>query len=83
MPLVESNGENVYIKAFSINTILNNKVGRDNINLNPRDFPHLTKEDLQEAVKPLPRRHLDVLGGNLHLGLQPACSYRFGRQDCS
>ena len=83
MPLVESNGEIVYVKAFSVNNILCNKVRRKNINLNPGDFPRLSKEDLQEAVKPLPKRYLDLLVGNEHLGLQPACGHGFGCQDCA
>ena len=37
MPLVENNGKVVYIKAFSINNIISNKVGRSNINLNQGD----------------------------------------------
>ena len=83
VPLVESNGETVYVKAFSVNNILSSKVGRSRINLNPGDFPRLNKEDLQEAVKPLPKRYLDLLVGNEHLGLQPACGNGFGCQDCA
>ena len=46
VPLVEYNGEIVYIKAFFVNNILSNKVGREKINLNPGDFSYLNKEDL-------------------------------------
>ena len=83
VPLVECNGETVYIKSFSVNNILSNKVGRSSINLNRGDFPRLKKEYVQEAVKPLPRRHLDLLVSNAHLGLQPAYGYGFGCQDCT
>ena len=75
---MDSKGEIVMVKAFSIENILTEKIGRDEIKFNPRDFPHLSKEVLQEAGKPLPRKHLDILVGNPDLALQPVCETGFG-----
>ena len=47
------------------------------------DFPHLSKEILQEAAKPLARKYLDILIGNPNLSLQPVCETGFGCQDCA
>ena len=51
MPLQEINGDVVVIKAFAVDSILGGKIGREKVKLNPEDFPHLTKEQLQEASK--------------------------------
>ena len=56
MPVVESNAKILNIKAFSVNNILNNKLRRDNINLNQKDLHHLTTED----IKTLPKLLLDL-----------------------
>ena len=65
-----------------MDSILSGKIAREKVKLNPEDFPHLTKEELQEASKPLPKRHLDILIGNPDLGLQPVCRVGFGCPDC-
>ena len=82
IPLQEINGDVVVIKAFAVDSILGGKIGREKVKLNPEDFPHLTKEQLQEASKPLPKKYLDLLIGNLDLGLQPVCRVGFGCPDC-
>ena len=81
MSLVKNNGKIFYIKAFSIKNILNNKIGRQNINLYPDDFPRLNQEYLQEAIKPLPKTYLDLLVRNIDLEIQPAYGLGFGYQD--
>ena len=45
----------------------------EKVKFNPNDFPHLSKDVLQEAAKPLPRKYLDILIGNPNLPLQPVC----------
>merc|ERR1711867_111493 len=69
IPLQEINGDTVVIRAFAVDSILSEKIGRERVKLNPDDFPHLTKEELQEASKSLPKKHLDILVGNPDLGL--------------
>ena len=71
------------MKAFLVDNILTNKIGREEVRFNPRDFPLLSKETLQEAGKPLPRKHLDILVGNPDLALQPVCETGFGSQECA
>merc|ERR1711867_387912 len=82
IPLQEINGDTVTIRALAVDSILSGKIGRERVKLNPEDFPHLTKEELQEASKSLPKKHLDILIGNPDLGLQPVCRIGFGCQDC-
>merc|ERR1712089_88188 len=82
IPLQEINGDTVVIRAFAVDSILSEKIGREKVKLNPEDFPHLTKQELQEASKSLPKKHLDILIGNPDLGLQPVCRVRFGCPDC-
>ena len=77
VPLVDSKGEIVLVKAHSVESILLEKTGRDQVKLSHDDFPHLSKEVLKEAAKPLPSRYVDMLIGNTHLVLQPVC------QDCA
>ena len=78
---MDSNREVVTVKAFSVKNIITDKIGRDQVNFNPKDFPRLSKEVLQEAGKPLPRKYLDVLEGNPDLALQPVCKTGFGCKD--
>ena len=82
IPLLETNGDTVIIKAFAVDSILSGKIGHEEVKLNREDFPHLTKKELQEAGKSLPKRHLDILIGNPDLGLQPVCRVGFGCSDC-
>ena len=77
IPLQEINGDTVVIKAFTVDSILSGKIGQERVKLNPEDFPHLTKEELQEATKSLPKKHLDILIRNPHLGLQETSSFFF------
>merc|ERR1712082_376835 len=72
----------VVIKAFAVDSILSEKIGREKVKLDPEDFPHLTKQKLQEASRSLPKKHLDILIGNPDLGLQPVCRVGFGCPDC-
>ena len=58
VPLMDSNGEIVLVKAFLVENILTDKIGIEEVKFNPRDFPRLSKETLQEAGKPLPRKNL-------------------------
>ena len=83
VPLKDSNGEIVLVKAFAVERILEEKTGQDEVKFNHEDFPHLSKEVLQEAAKPLPRKYLDILIGNPDLALQPVCQSGFGCQDCA
>ena len=83
IPLLDSNQEIVLVKAFSVDSILSEKIGREAVKFNKEDFPHLSKEVLQEAAKPLTKKHLDILIGNPDLALQPACESRFGCMDCA
>ena len=66
------------MKAFLVNNILADKIGREDIKFNPRYFPHLSKDTLQEANKPLPRKDLYILVGNPDLALEPVCETGFG-----
>ena len=43
VPLVDSNGEVILVKAFSFNTILTEKIGWEEVVFNKGDFPHLSK----------------------------------------
>ena len=61
IPLQEINGDTVVIKAFAMDSILRGKIGHEKVKLNPEDFPHLTKEELQEVSKPVSKRHLPFL----------------------
>ena len=72
-PLEDSDGEIVLVKAFTAEKILEEKIGREEVKFNHDDFPHLSKEVLQEAAKPLPRKYLDMLIGNPDLAFQPVC----------
>ena len=54
VPLEDSDGEIVLVKAFAVERILEEKIGREKVKFNHDDFPHLSKEVLQEAAKPLP-----------------------------
>ena len=83
IPLVDTNGETVYVKAFSVKKILNNKVRREKLDLNPMEFIHISQEVLQETAKSLPRKHLDVLVSNINLGLCPVCNFGFKFPDCN
>ena len=80
---MDSNGEVVTIKAFSVENILTDKIGRDEVKFNPKDFPRISKEVLQEARKSLPRKLLDELVGNPDLALQPLCEIGFGCKECT
>ena len=79
VPLIDFNGEIVSVKAFSVENILTDKIGREEVKFNP--FPCVSKETLQEAGKPLPRKHFDILVSNPYLALQPVCEAGFGCQD--
>merc|ERR1712002_849575 len=83
VPLEDSNGEIVLVKAFAVEKILEEKTGRDEVKFNHEDFPHLSKKVLQEAGKSLPRKYLDLLIGNPNLALQPVCQSGYGCQDCA
>ena len=83
VPLVDSNGEVILVKAFSVNSILVEKVGREELVLKKKDFPHFSKAVLKEAAKPLPNKYVDILIGNPNLSLQPVCGTGFGSQDCA
>lgn len=83
IPLMDSNGEIVSVKAFSVENILKDKICRDEVKFNPMFFCRLSKETLQEASKPLPRKHLDILLGNPDLALQLVCETGYGCQDCA
>ena len=71
VPLVDSNGEVILVKAFSVDNILTEKIGREEVVFNKEDFPHLSKAVLEKAAKPLNNKYLDVLIGNPNLGWQP------------
>ena len=66
-----------------MDSILSEKIGREAVNFNKEDFPHLPKEVLQEAAKPLAKKYLDILIGNPDLALQPACQSGFSCMDCA
>ena len=76
-------GEIVLVKAYSVESILMVKTGRSQVKLSHDDLPRISKENLKEAGKPLPRRYLDVLIGSADLGLQPVYQSGFGCQDCA
>ena len=42
VPLMDSNGEIVSVKAFLVENILTDKIGRDEVMFNPRYFPRLS-----------------------------------------
>ena len=70
---MDSNRRIVNVKPFSVESILTEQIVRDEVKLNPKDFPCISKEDLQEAGEPLPRKYLDMLIGNPDLALEPVC----------
>ena len=70
IPLLDSNKEITYIKAFSVESILSDKIGREAVKFNKKNFPFIPKETLHEAGKPLVKKNLI---GNTDLALQPAC----------
>ena len=75
VPLMSSSGEQINVKALSVEVILPGKKGREKLNLDPKKFPHVPVSNLKKAEKCLPRKHLDLLIGNSDLGLQPACTW--------
>ena len=81
--LVNPNGDSVLVKAISIDSILVEKVGREEIVLKKKYFPNFSKAVLKEAAKPLPNKYIDILIGNPNLSLQPVCGTGFGCQDCA
>ena len=52
IPLLDSNKEITYVKAFSVESILSDKIGREAVKFSKQDFSCLPKEILQEAGKP-------------------------------
>merc|ERR1712112_578902 len=66
----------------TVDSILSEKIGQEKVKLNPEDFPHLKKQEFQEASRSLPKKHLDILIGNPDLCLQPVCRVGFGCPDC-
>ena len=83
IPLLDTKPEIIYVKAFSVETILSEKIGQEAVKFSKEDFPHLPKEVLQEAAKPLAKKHMNILIGNPDLGLQLACESGFGCMDCA
>ena len=83
VPLVDSYGEIILVKAFLVDTILTEEIGREKVIFNKDDFPHLSNAVLEEAAKPFNKKYLDVLIGNPNLGLQPVCQTGFSCQDCA
>ena len=83
VPLVDSKGEIVLVKAHAVESILTEKTGRNQVKLSHDDFPRLSKEVLQEAGKPLPSKYVDMFIGSPHLTLQPVCQSGFRCQDCA
>ena len=51
IPLVDTNGENILVKTFSVNTIITEKMRREEVVFNEEDFPHLSKAVFKEVVK--------------------------------
>ena len=47
IPLLDSNQEIIFVKAFSVDCILSEKIGQEEVIFNKEDFPHLSKEILQ------------------------------------
>ena len=43
IPLLDSNQEIIFVKAFSVETILSEKIGQEAVNFNKEDFPHYQK----------------------------------------
>ena len=82
MPLIDSDGNKIVIKAFGVDHILAEKIGRDQVNFNGDEFPDVSSTVLAEVGKALPKKYLDILMGNSNLGLQPVCNYGFGCQNC-
>ena len=83
VPLLDSEGNKIVIKAFGVDHILSEKIGRDRVTFNEDEFPDVSNEVLTKVGKALPKKYLDILMGNSNLGLQPVCNYGFGCQNCS
>ena len=49
VPLVDSNGEVILVKAFSVDTILTEKIGREEVMFNKEDFSYLSKAVLRRS----------------------------------
>ena len=61
VPLEDSDGDIVLVKAFAVERILDEKIGREKDKYNHDSFTHLSKDDLQERAKPLPSKYIDIL----------------------
>ena len=83
VPLLDSEGNKILIKAFGVDQILSEKIGRDQVTFNEDEFPDVPNEVLIKVGKALPKKYLDILIGNSNLGLKPVCNYGFGYQNCS
>ena len=83
VPLVDYKEEIILVKAHTVESILTEKTGRNQVKLNQNDFPRFSKEVMQEAGKSLPNKYVDMLIGNPHLALQPVYQSGFGCQDCA
>ena len=79
---MDSEGKKILVKAFGVEKILSEKVSRNNVKFDQGEFPGVPKEILGRVGRMLPRRYIDVLIGNSHLGLQPVCSIGFGCSNC-
>ena len=67
VPMITTNGDKMIVKAFAVDEILTEKVGREKVEFSHKDFPHISLSTLREAGKALPRKLLDLLIGNLNL----------------
>ena len=81
--LLDSSGRKVVIEAFGVDNILTEKVGRGKIIFNEEEVSDLPKAVIDKIAKPIPKKYVDILIGNSHLGLQPACNFGFGCKNCS
>ena len=69
--LINSEGDKIHVKAFRVDSILSDKIGREEVKFKKEDFPNLPKVVLKEAAKALPKKFIDIVIGNSSLGLQP------------
>ena len=55
--LLDFDKEITYVKAFSVESILPDKIGREAVNFSKQDFPCIPKKILLEAGKPLVKKN--------------------------
>ena len=57
-------------------------IGREQLTINHKHFPHILSLILIKASKELPKKTQDLLAETINLSLQPVCNLGFACQNC-